>query len=756
MRQVEERHEEALTTKRDGLSLAIVGASVALVMLTLAGMLVFGSAFGFRQTAELAHLPWVLPVAQAFVVLSAVSITFLCLGRYLAMGGAWVYRVGAVFLANAILGTFYLLAWPGLLGDRGLITQISNTASWFFYMTFAPLVLLVVIVSVRPAGRFQSSVRAYVLYGAVIAASVLVAMLSLVFENSLPVFIVGIVFTPLTVAIDYVLVALLAAAAILTYLWYRREGDSIVGYLALFLVLMTFFMLFFNIGGKRYDVWWYGARFISVIAYPVLLFGLLQEGYKLFGLERVRVAERERLLVREEQAHQQAVQALATIKALQSVTDATLSSLPLDEFLHELLSRVRQALSSDTATVLLLTKDGQHLEAWNSSGLEEEVKSHVSIPVGQGITGRIAASREPLVVEDISQVEVANPILLKAVRSLIGVPLLVDGRLIGVIHVGRMVPHRFTRDDLALLQLVADRSALAIDREETQVERQRLLEKVQSQYEELQSQSEEIQCQYEELAAMNEELVAANQSLIASSVEGERLLKKAEEAVRARDEFLSIASHELKTPLTSLLGYSQVLNRQMERAGVIDQERLRRVLETIGQQSTKLANLISQLLDVSRIEAGKLMLNCQTADLTSLVEAAIDDARQQGSQHEIVLRSPDKVGVCVDALRLEQVLANLIDNAMKYSSDTEPIEVEVTADGKTVRIAVIDHGVGVPPEHREHIFDRFYQAQRHYPLGGLGLGLFISKQIVEMHGGMIEAQFPDEGGTRMVATLPLV
>lgn len=291
-------------------------------------------------------------------------------------------------------------------------------------------------------------------------------------------------------------------------------------------------------------------------------------------------------------------------------------------------------------------------------------------------------------------------------------------------------------------------------RRRVEEERERLLAIEQVQNEELQSQSEELHAQYEELAAMNEELAAANGSLIAAGLEREQLLKQAEEAVRARDEFLSIASHELKTPLTSLLGYSQVLIRQMEKTESIDQERLSLVLQTIGQQSNKLANLINQLLDVSRIEAGKLMLDCQPADITSIVKEAITDAGHKGSQHEIVLNSPGRVEARVDAMRLEQVVANLIDNAMKYSPDTEPIEVEVTADNGPVQIVVTDHGVGVPPEHRDHIFDRFYQAQRHYPLGGLGLGLFISKQIVELHGGAITAEFPEDGGTRFIVTLP--
>jgi signal transduction histidine kinase len=109
----------------------------------------------------------------------------------------------------------------------------------------------------------------------------------------------------------------------------------------------------------------------------------------------------------------------------------------------------------------------------------------------------------------------------------------------------------------------------------------------------------------------------------------------------------------------------------------------------------------------------------------------------------------------VDPLRLEQVLANLIDNAIKYSPDGGPIDVTLTAGGDELQIVVTDEGIGVPPEHRERIFDRFYQAHGERRFGGMGLGLYISRQIVELHGGVLKAEHPREGGTWIVLRLPL-
>jgi PAS domain S-box-containing protein len=238
------------------------------------------------------------------------------------------------------------------------------------------------------------------------------------------------------------------------------------------------------------------------------------------------------------------------------------------------------------------------------------------------------------------------------------------------------------------------------------------------------------------------------------------LYREARAAVSLRDEFLSVAAHELKTPLTSLRGYAQLLAREFERGEVRNPERARRASFTIQVQSDKLARLVGQLLDVSRLQSGKLAIERRPSNLSQLLHDVVDAARPQLKEHTLVARLPNDLWLAIDPLRIEQVVTNLIDNAIKYSPEGGQIDVTLSCDVPTgtVQVAVRDRGLGVPPEHRPHIFDRFYQAHAGGPLtsmAGMGLGLYISRQIVELHGGSIDAEFPDDGGTRFVVRLPL-
>jgi signal transduction histidine kinase len=177
--------------------------------------------------------------------------------------------------------------------------------------------------------------------------------------------------------------------------------------------------------------------------------------------------------------------------------------------------------------------------------------------------------------------------------------------------------------------------------------------------------------------------------------------------------------------------------------------------EEIRRQTERLGALIAQLLDVSRLQAGRLSLRTERLDLVPLVRQVLDSL-PESEAHTFVLRAPDHLVVRVDGLRLEQVLTNLLDNAVKYSPDGGRIEVEIRAlTTPEVEIAVRDHGIGIPPERRAAIFERFYRAHTDSYRSGLGLGLSISRQIVELHGGTIAAEFPDDGGARFVTVLPM-
>src|SRR6476646_5165871 len=152
------------------------------------------------------------------------------------------------------------------------------------------------------------------------------------------------------------------------------------------------------------------------------------------------------------------------VRRLQSVTDAALAHLRLDELLDALLIRTQQLLDVDTCAILLLDEETNELVARAALGIEEEVEQGVRIPVGRGFAGRIAADKEPVILDDVDHADVMNPILReKGIRSMLGVPLLVAGRVLGVLHVGGLTPRLFDEDDVELLQLAGDRAAIAIE-----------------------------------------------------------------------------------------------------------------------------------------------------------------------------------------------------------------------------------------------------------------------------------------------------
>lgn len=225
---------------------------------------------------------------------------------------------------------------------------------------------------------------------------------------------------------------------------------------------------------------------------------------------------------------------------------------------------------------------------------------------------------------------------------------------------------------------------------------------------------------------------------------------------RFRNEFLSVAAHELKTPLTSLRIHAQSVVRQYARTGVLDPPRLERALQTIDQQAGKLSRLIAQLLDVSRVDAGKLVLERERADLVVLVEDTVALIRPLSHAHTIVVQAPPRLDVVVDRLRLEQVLANVLENAVRHNPSGGVVEVEVarTADGMA-RLGVRDHGVGIDPADDARVFERFSSLAARQGMPGLGLGLYLSRQIVELHGGRIVLEHPADGGLRIVISLPL-
>jgi two-component system sensor kinase FixL len=238
-------------------------------------------------------------------------------------------------------------------------------------------------------------------------------------------------------------------------------------------------------------------------------------------------------------------------------------------------------------------------------------------------------------------------------------------------------------------------------------------------------------------------------------VEAKALLyRQAREEVRARDEFLSVASHELRTPVTALHVQLQMLQRVVERLGAPGPVRER--VESLDGQVQRLARLVEALLDLSRIRLGRMELSREPVDVSALArevaapyQADLDLAR--GSPVSVLAPSP--VLASLDRVRIEQVLANLLGNAVKFG-EGKPVEVRVERAGAGVRVEVVDDGVGIDADQVERIFGRFERAApaHHYP--GLGLGLYVAREIVEAHGGRIHARGEPGKGASFVVEIP--
>ncbi len=233
---------------------------------------------------------------------------------------------------------------------------------------------------------------------------------------------------------------------------------------------------------------------------------------------------------------------------------------------------------------------------------------------------------------------------------------------------------------------------------------------------------------------------------------------EAEAAIVVRDEFLSIASHELKTPVTSLVAYSQMLERRAQRGAALP-ERDRRAVHVLADQAGRLSRLIDSLLDISRIQTGHFTLNRAPIDLCALSARVVTEVQMTVERHTIeCVCSDEPLIVEGDDLRLEQMLQNLVQNAIKYSPNGGRISVTIRQDEGHAVLAVSDQGIGIPHEAYSQLFQRFYRAGNSADsvISGMGLGLYVVKEIVERHAGAIEVVSAEGQGSTFTVRLPLL
>ena len=266
----------------------------------------------------------------------------------------------------------------------------------------------------------------------------------------------------------------------------------------------------------------------------------------------------------------------------------------------------------------------------------------------------------------------------------------------------------------------------------------------------------------EQLARANERLKAVIAQRRRAEAERADLLRREQEARREaervnrmKDEFLATLSHELRTPLNAMLGWAHLLE-----TGQLDPDRVQRALKVIKNSAFAQKQLIEDILDVSRIVNGRMVLNMSSVDIRSIVDGALETLRPAAEAKQITVTTDitDVPATCGDRDRLQQIVWNLLSNAIKFTPRDGRVDVRVDTLGTDVRIVVADNGQGIEPAFLPHVFDRFSQADSSVTRahGGLGLGMSIVRHLVELHGGTVQAESEGENrGATLTVTLPI-
>jgi signal transduction histidine kinase len=427
------------------------------------------------------------------------------------------------------------------------------------------------------------------------------------------------------------------------------------------------------------------------------------------------VASRAALAIENAQLYDRARRQVARLTALSSLALALSGSLVLEESGPPALSALLDASRTDMAALYVRDPTADAPRPVAAIGFAGEAPTPPS-GLSQGTDSparRVFAARHPIYSGDGSTTlsGAARAALTECgARSFVSLPIISRGEVIGSLLLLGRAHRRFSGADVAFLESAASQIALSI-------ENARL---------------------YQHTRALLEELKHSNE---------------------LKDEFISIASHELRTPLTAVRGYSEMLLRRVRTQP--DREADLRALETIYLQVDRMNRLIGDLLDASRITSGHLELRPQRIDLVALVRHVVEQQQPLTPQHRFHFSAePPMILGLVDGGRLEQVILNLLTNAVKYSPAGGLVEVSVTGDpapdGEFVRISVRDQGIGVPPESLPHLFTRFYRATNAHQARstGLGIGLYVSHQIVRAHGGEIRVSSLPGTGSTFTVELP--
>jgi PAS domain S-box-containing protein len=528
------------------------------------------------------------------------------------------------------------------------------------------------------------------------------------------------------------------------------------------------------------------------------------------ALERIRLGHERDVLFASEQAARRDAEATAErLLRLQTITATILSDLPLERMLRELLQRIREIVSVDTAVLLLVDAADQGLVLRAAAGAGAQIDATIELARRDGVTRRV--------IDELREVELGVAPAgngprrdSDAIRSLVGVPMVVERTIVGALVAGSLAARDFSREDKNLLGLAADRAAIAIENARLYREAEKrgqaarvlgyvadgvFLVDAQGAVQLWNPAAEAITgvpaeavlgrpleeaipgwgvatkavpiasapaaCSGRatslpvEIGGRELWLSVAGVSFAEGTVYAFRDLTEERRVEQLKTDFIATVSHELRTPIAAVHGAAKTLERQ----DIVFTDDLRaQLLSVISDQTDRLTHLVNDILLTSQVESGRLALVSEQVDAADVARRVVETARVYAPEElslELVA-PPSLPPVAADPDKLRQVLANLMANAIKYSPDAGRVELRLEAREAHLRVAVRDEGVGIPPHEQRRIFEKFYRVSGSTTGGvaGTGLGLYICQELIRRMGGRIWVESREGSGSTFFVELP--
>ncbi len=385
------------------------------------------------------------------------------------------------------------------------------------------------------------------------------------------------------------------------------------------------------------------------------------------------------------------------------------STLDPEQLLQFIICSAAEMLDCEAASILLYDETRGQLYFATASGDSRQL-ARIPVPLDGSIAGTIFRENKPLVINQVESdprhyQQVGDQVSFQT-RSLLGVPMCIKSRATGVLEALNKRQGDFTEEDVGLLSVIASQAAVAIN---------------------------------------NAQLLHA--------------LQKANEELRRLDklksDFISIASHELRTPLGVILGYATFLKEESQ--GEVSEH-----AEMVLNSALKMRTLVEDMTNLNSMQMGTSTLTLQPSAIQKILQHAFQDIQETARAKELVfaVKMPEKlILVNADPAKLEQVFANLMNNAVRFTPQCGKVSVSVLQNKNEVRVLIKDSGIGIPRQELEKIFDEFYQVEDHLRrhMGGMGLGLSIARGLLKLHNGRIWAESPGEGkGSTFTVVLPVM